>query len=53
MAPHYAWSHENIQAMAAKAIRDLLDLTELWKNSLKEREGFSTDSHQAESRSDF
>jgi predicted acylesterase/phospholipase RssA len=43
-APHYAWSHENIQARAAKAIQDLLDLSDLWKNSLKEREGFSTDS---------
>jgi predicted acylesterase/phospholipase RssA len=55
--PHYAWSHPNIQAMAAKAIQDLLDLSDLWKNSLKEREGFCTDSPRPradlKSRPDF
>jgi predicted acylesterase/phospholipase RssA len=56
-APHYAWSHENIQARAAKAIADLLELSDLWRNSLKEREGFCTDSPRPrailKSRPDF
>jgi hypothetical protein len=55
--PHYAWSHENIQAKAAKAVQDLQELSDLWKNSLKEREGFCTDSPRPravlKSRPDF
>ena len=55
--PHYDWSHENIRSKAAKAVHDLQELSELWKNSLKEREGFCTDSPRPratlKSRPDF
>jgi hypothetical protein len=42
--PHYNWSHENIRSIAAKAVKELGELSEVWKNSLTEQEGFCTDS---------
>jgi len=55
--PHYNWSHENIRSKAAKAINDLGELSEVWKNSLTEQEGFCTDSPKPravlQSRPDF